>query len=30
VQVLEYSLKQGKRKRELISELRKHQGYKGG
>jgi Lon-like ATP-dependent protease len=30
VQVLEYSLKPSKRKRELISELRKHQGYKGG
>ena len=28
-QVLEYSLKPSKRKRELISELRKHQGYKG-
>ena len=30
VQVLEYSLKPSKRKRELIRELRKHQGYKGG
>jgi Lon-like ATP-dependent protease len=29
-QVLDYSLKPSKRKSELIRELRKHQGYKGG